>query len=68
MEIGKQTFDSIDEILKKAPSVKDIEIRCNLGKLKRFNRNLPGRKMTLMSMIMMTVTMMTAILKIVFFQ
>ena len=45
VEIGKQTPNLIDKIFKKkAPSVKDIDTRSNLKKLKLFNRSLPGRK------------------------
>ena len=44
VEIGKQTPNLIDKILKKAPSVKDIDTRSNRKKLKLFNRRLPDRK------------------------
>ena len=36
--------NSIDKVIEKAPSFKDIEIKSNLEKFRLFNRNLSGRK------------------------
>ena len=44
IEIEKQTEELIDKILEKALSIKDIQIKSNLGKVCLFNRNLLGRK------------------------
>ena len=42
--IGKKTKNSIDKVIEKAPSFKDIEIKSNLEKFRLFNGNLSGRK------------------------
>lgn len=42
--IGKKTKNSIDKVIEKAPSFKDIEIKSNLEKFRLFNGNFSGRK------------------------